>query len=74
MNNIILNIEQTNIFGNSIVDTMNSQIEFLREKQVLEIKSQINKIPNKVSIISVLFVVPLILLIILGPFIVEFLG
>lgn len=74
VNNIILNIEQTNIFGNSIVDTMNSQIEFLREKQILEIKSQINKIPNKVSIISVLFVVPLILLIILGPFIVEFLG
>lgn len=74
VNNIILNIAQTNVFGNSIIDTMNNQVEFLRDKQVLEIKSQINKIPNKVSIISVLFVVPLILLIILGPFIVEFLG
>lgn len=74
VNNIILNIAQTSVFGNSIIDTMNNQVEFLRDKQILEIKSQINKIPNKVSIISVLFVVPLILLIILGPFIVGFLG
>ncbi len=74
VNNIILNITQTNIFGNSILDTMYNQIEFLREKQILEIKSQINKIPNKISIISVVFVVPLILILILGPFIINLLG
>ena len=34
---------------------------------MLEIKEKINKIPNKVSIISVIFVIPLILLLILGP-------
>lgn len=73
INNIILNITQTNIFGNSIIQTMNNQVEYLREKQVMEIKSQINKIPNKVSIISVIFIIPLILLIILGPFIIELL-
>ena len=73
INNIILNISQSNIFGNSIIETMNSQVEFLREKQIMEIKSQINKIPNKVSIISVIFIVPLILLIVLGPFILELL-
>jgi len=73
INNIILNITQTNIFGNSIVETMNNQVDYLREKQVMEIKSQINKIPNKVSIISVIFIIPLILLIILGPFIIELL-
>jgi two-component system NtrC family sensor kinase len=39
----------------------------------IEVKSQINKIPNKVSIISVIFIIPLILLIILGPFIIELL-
>ena len=73
VNNIILNITQTSVFGNSIIDVMNTQIEFLREKQVLEVKSQINKIPNKVSIVSVLFIVPLILLMILGPFIINLL-
>ena len=38
INNIILNITQTNIFGNRIIDTMYSQIEFLRDKQVLSIR------------------------------------
>lgn len=74
INNIILNIVQTNLFGNSILDTMYNQIEFLRDKQILEIKEKINKIPNKVSIISVIFIVPLILLLLLGPFIIEFIG
>lgn len=73
INNIILNITQTSIFGNSIIRTMNNQVDYLREKQIMEVKSQINKIPNKVSIISVIFIVPLILLIILGPFIINLL-
>ena len=62
------------MFGNSILDTMNNQIEFLRDKQILEIKGLINKIPNKISIISVVFIVPLILLMILGPVLINFLG
>ncbi len=74
VNNIILNIVQTNIFGNSILDTMYNQIEFLRDKQILSIKEKINKIPNKVSIISVIFIVPLILLLLLGPFLIEFIN
>lgn len=73
INNIILNITQTDVFGNSILETMYNQIDFLRDKQILEIKGQINKIPNKISIISVIFVVPLILLMILGPILVKFL-
>lgn len=73
VNNIILNITQTDVFGSSILDTMYNQIEFLRDKQVLEIKGQINKIPNKISIISVVFIVPLILMMILGPFLLELL-
>ena len=74
INNIILNITQTNIFGNRIIDTMYSQIEFLRDKQVLEVREQINKLPNKISIISVLFIVPIILLIVLGPFLISFIN
>ena len=37
INNIILNITQTDVFGNSILDTMYNQIEFLRDKEILEI-------------------------------------
>lgn len=72
INNIILNIMQTSVFGNSIIETMNNQIEFLRDKQILEIKGKINKIPNKVSILSVLFIIPLILLLVLGPVLIQF--
>ena len=74
INNILLNITQTDVFGNSILETMYNQINFLRDKQILEIKGEINKIPNKVSIVSVIFVLPLILILILGPFLINFLG
>ena len=74
VNNIILNITQTSIFGSNILDTLYSQVDFLRDKQSLEIKGQINKIPNKISIISVVFIIPLILILILGPFLLTYLS
>lgn len=73
INNIILNMEQSNLFGNSIIETMYNQLDFLKDKQVMDIKAQINKIPNIISIFSVLFFIPLILLIILGPVLIDFL-
>ena len=73
INNIILNMEQSNLFGNSIIETMYNQLDFLKDKQIMDIKEQINKIPNKISIFSVLFFIPLILLIVLGPVLVDFL-
>lgn len=74
INNIILNIIQTSQFGNSIIGVLNNEIDFLRSKQIEYIKEKINKIPNKASIISVIFVVPLILILILGPYLIEFIG
>ena len=71
INNIILNMEQSSLFGNSIIDTMHNQLDFLNNKQIMEVKSEINKIPNKISIVSVLIFVPLIMLIILGPLICQ---
>ena len=71
VNNIILNIRQSNIFGNNIIDTVYSEIAYIREKRVLETKAYISKIPVKISIISVLFFVPLLLLLLLGPMIVN---
>lgn len=72
INNIILNMEQSSMFGNSIIETMHNQLDFLKDKQVMDIKEQINKIPNKISIVSVLIFIPLILLIILGPVMVKY--
>ncbi len=72
INNVILNIIQSSIFGNSIVESLYNQVDYLREKQLLEIKSDIQKMPVKISAISVIFYVPLMLLLILGPVIINF--
>ncbi|CDF12427.1 type II secretion system F domain protein [Mycoplasma sp. CAG:776] len=72
INNALLNMVESNLFGNSILTSMNNQIDFLREKQMLDVKSEINKLPTKVSIISALFFVPIMLLIILAPVLLDY--
>ena len=71
INSIILNIRQSNMFGNNIIDTVYSQIAYIREKRILETKALISKIPIKISVISVIFFIPLLLLLLLGPLILE---
>lgn len=73
INNAILNMMQSNTFGNSIIDSMYNQIDFLREKQMLDVKASIQKLPTKVSIISVIFFVPIMMLIILAPVLINYL-
>ncbi len=73
INSIILNLTEASIFGNSIIATINNQIEYLQDKKLLEIKEIINKLPTKISIISVLFFIPIMLLIILGPVLIKYL-
>lgn len=72
IDNIVLNIKESNMFGNSIIETLHNQIDFINEKRMMEIKEEIGKIPMKISIVSVIFYIPLILLLILAPVIVEF--
>lgn len=74
INNIILTLTQSNMYGSSIIDTMQNQVDYLREKRKMEVKNAISKIPTKISIISVFFFIPLILLIILGPILLNYLG
>lgn len=74
INNIILALTQANIYGSSIIDTMYNQVYYLRERRKLEVKAAISKVPTKISIISVFFFIPLILLIILGPAILTYIG
>lgn len=73
VNNIILNIRQSNIFGNNIINTIYSEIDYLREKRLLEAKGEISKIPVKISVISVIFFIPLLLLLLLGPLLIDLL-
>lgn len=74
INNIILALTQANMYGSSIIDTMYNQVDYLREKRKLEVKAEISKVPIKISIISVLFFIPLLLLIILGPVILSYIS
>lgn len=74
INNIILALTQANIYGSSIIDTMYNQVDYLREKRKMEVKAMISKVPTKISIISVFFFIPLILLIILGPVLITYIG
>lgn len=74
INNIILNIKEANIFGNNIIETMFSQIDYIREKRILEQKAVISKMPVKISIVSVLFFIPLLMLILLSPMLINLLG
>ena len=72
INNVILNIKESNIFGNSIIETLYNQIDYIREKRILRAKAEISKIPVKVSAISVIFYIPLLLLLLLAPMIIKF--
>lgn len=74
VNSILLSITQASIFGNDIIADVRSQINYLRDRQIQKIKGKMNKIPLKVSVISVLFYIPLIMLLILSPIIIEYLS
>lgn len=73
INNAILNMIQSNTFGSSILDSMYNQIDYLREKQMLDVKAEIAKLPTKISVISVIFFVPIMMLIILAPVLISYL-
>lgn len=70
VNNILLSISNTSSLGTKLNEILKNQIDFLRKKNFLTLKEEINKIPVKISIVSVLMILPLILLLILGPLLV----
>lgn len=71
INSVIVNITQSNIYGNNIIDSLNNQVEYLRNKKLLEARALINKMPMKISILSVLFMIPIVMLILLGPLLIK---
>ena len=74
VSNIILSLTESNLYGNSIIKNLYNQIDFLREKRKMEVKGRISKVPVLISVVSVLFFIPLLLLLILGPILLEYLG
>ena len=74
INNIIVSLTDANLYGSSIIDSLYTQLDYLREKRKDLIKEEISKVPVKISIISVFFFIPLILLIILGPVLLSYIG
>ena len=73
INNVILSLTQSNVYGNSIIENLYTQVDYLREKRKMEVKGKIGKVPVLISVISVLFFVPLLLILILGPVLLEYL-
>ena len=73
INNMILNIRESFIYGNSILKSLYDQIDYLREQQILYVKAKISKLPTKISIISVLLFLPIVLLIIIAPIVIQYL-
>lgn len=74
INNMILSLTQANLYGSSIIKSLYNQLDYLREKRKLEVKAEISKVPIKISIISVFFFVPLVLIIILGPILLSYIN
>ena len=72
--NIILNLTESSVYGSDMIKSLNTQIDYLNNKLVLSVREQINKMPIKISVVSVLLFIPIILLIILSPLIIELIG
>lgn len=74
ISNIILNLTESSVYGSDMIKSLNTQIDYLNNKLILSVREQINKMPIKISIVSVLLFIPIILLIILSPLIIELIG
>ena len=74
VNIIILSLTQADLYGSSIIESLYTQIEYLRDKRRMEVKAEISKVPIKISIISVFFFIPLVLMIILAPVLLEYIN
>ncbi len=71
INNIILNLMESNIYGNNMIESLNRELNYISDKIILEAKGKINKMPIKISVVSVLIFIPLLMLIIIGPLIIK---
>ena len=68
---IITDLTEGYVSGRDIISYLEKDIDLLNNKRIYDIKSYINKLPIKISVISVFILIPLMLLLILSPVILE---
>ena len=71
---IITDLTESYISGRDMISYLEKDIELLNNKRIYNIKEYINKLPIKISVISVFLLIPLMLLLILSPVILEYFG
>lgn len=74
INNIITNLCDNYISGKDMILDLEKQLDILNNKRIYEIKSYINRLPIVISVISVILLIPLMLLLVLSPVIIEYFG
>ncbi len=72
--NILISIIEAYTLGKDMIESIEKELNLLDEKRINDIKTYINKLPIKISVVSVFILVPLMLLLILSPVILEYFG
>ena len=72
--NILIGIIESYTLGKDMVESIEKELELLDDKRINDIKTYINKLPIMVSAISVFILIPLMLVLILSPIILEYFG
>lgn len=72
LKNVVVNMINCYSTGGNLVNGLTEQVEYIRSIKKMEIKEKINRLPIEISVVSVVFVVPMILLLILGPVLLEY--
>lgn len=72
LKNVIVNIINSHSSGSNLVVGLKEQVEYIRSIKKMELKEKINRLPIEISVVSVVLVVPMVLLLILGPVLLEY--
>ena len=65
-------INQSVRYGTSISEALNVYAKEMRHKRMMRAEELANQLPVKMSIVMVLFLLPILLIIFLGPIIIRF--
>ncbi len=71
IDNIIISLVQSIRMGTSVVTTLHNQVNYLRDARFMLAREKAGKLPNKMSSIAVLFLLPSLLIILGGPIILS---
>jgi len=70
---IIVALAEAEMLGVSINDTLDLQLAFLENAFIMKKRKEILQIPAKIGVVSVLFFVPIIITLLIAPFLIKIL-